>query len=245
VPKFDLAKTEALSRLFVVPRAQRDDAWRAAFYDAVVDASLATTAEQTLQGPDGFPYFALKLPTAGQPFTPFCVSQILEHCTDRGYGVVVEPQAQGAQWVFTYGDLFSLRAYGSFEGDPADREGARAAEDEPHGVTTEAIPRETPVMVGAPSEAMLPKWARSVLAGFVTRNTPVKEPRVLVMVDASRPPGRHLVFNVHPEEAPKPETFRAILRAFGWFMPPGRSVVGLSRESELTREFVPLVDPVQ
>jgi hypothetical protein len=242
VAKFDLAKTEALSRLFVVPRPQRDDAWRAAFYDAVVDASMATSATQLMEGPDGFPYFVLKLPEAGQPFTPFCVSHILEHCTDRGYGIVVEPQPAGPQWVFTYGDLFSLRAYGTFAGDPADRDGAAGAPE--RASTTEVVPKETPVMVGAPSEAMLPKWSRGVLAGFITRNTPVKEPRVLVMVNASSPPGRHLVFNVHPEDFPKAETFRAILRAFGWFMPPGRSVVGLSRESDLTREFVPLVDPV-
>src|ERR1700755_1385972 len=93
--KFDLEKTEILRRCFVIPRVQRDAAWRAAFYDAVVDASLATTEQQLIQGPDGFPYFVLKMPPTGQPFTPFCVSHILEHCTDRGYGIVVEPGGEG------------------------------------------------------------------------------------------------------------------------------------------------------
>ena len=235
--KFDLAKTEVLTRLFVQPREPgrgRDEAWRGSFFDAIVDASLATTPSQLMQGPDGFPYFVLQLPPAGQPFTPFCVSHILEHCTDHGYGIVVQPGEGAPQWVFTYGDLFSLRAYQSFDGDPVDRQA-------PAGPPVDVLPKDTQVMVGAPSEAMLPPWARHAVAGFLTRVARVGDPRVLVMVEPSRAPGRHLVFNVHPEDFPTDQAFKAILHAIGWFMPPRRSVIALSRTSGLTDSFVPLV----
>jgi hypothetical protein len=232
--KFDLSKTEALSRLFVQPRQDRDDAWRAAFYDAVVDASMATTASQLMQGPDGFPYFVLQLPPAGESFTPFCVSHVLEHCTDHGYGVVVQPGPSGPQWVFSYGDVFSFRAYGTFDGDPADGES-------PGGAGSEVVPKDTPVLVGSPSEAMLPAWSRKVIADFLTRSAGVKEPRVFLLADPSRPPGRHLVFNVHPQDFPTEAAFGAILRALGWFVPARRSVIAISKTSSLAESFAPLV----
>jgi hypothetical protein len=231
--KFDLAATSTLTRLFAKPRQARDDAWRTEFLAAVVDASLASTPSQLMQGPDGFPYFVLQLPPVGQPFTPFCVSHILEHCTDHGYGIVIEPAATGPQWVFSFGDLFSLRAYGTFAGDPVDREA-------PQGPATEVLSKDTQIMVGSPSEAMLPPWSRAAVAEFLMRNARVAEPKVLVMIEPSRAPGRHLVFNVHPEDFPSEAAFRAVLHAIGWFMPPRRSVIAVSRSSELTDSFVPL-----
>jgi hypothetical protein len=231
--KFDLSKTEALTRLFAEPRERRDHAWRAAFFDAIVDGSMATTPSQLMQGPDGFPYFVLQLPPVGESFTPFCVSHVLEHCTDHGYGVVVEPGKGQPQWVFRYGDLFSLRAYGSFDGDPADTGNGQ-------GAGTEVVAKKTPVMVGAPSEAMLPAWARRVIAAFLTRNASVTEPKVLVMVDPSRAPGRDLVFNVHPQDFPSEAAFEAVMQALSWFVPARRSVVAISKTSGLVDSFTPL-----
>ncbi len=231
--KFDLAQTDRVVRLLATPREQRDDAWRAAFLEAIVDASMASTAEQVLRGPDGFAYFTLKRPPIGQPFTPFCISHLLEHCTDSGLGIVVEPGPASAEWVLSYGELFSLRAYGSFDGDPLDRAQAGA----PAGAST---PGGTQVMVGAPSEQVLPKWAARVLASFLQGAAVVKEPRVMLLVDPSKPPGRHLVFNVHPEDAPSTEAFERVMRRLGWFLPPSRSVVAISRGSSLGDAFVAL-----
>lgn len=231
--KFDLAKTDVLLKLFETPREARDDAWRSAFLDAVVDASMASTENQVMRGPDGFPYFVLQRPPIGAAFTPFCVSDILDHCTEQGIGIVVEPTERGPQWVFSYGDLFSLRAYGSFDGDPADR-------DAPRGPAVEVLEKDTPVMIGAPNEEMLPAWARRVLASFLKQAVQVDEPRVLVMVEPSRVPARNLVFNIHPEEFPSQAEFGRVMNALGWFLPPNRSLIATSRTSSLTSSFVPL-----
>jgi hypothetical protein len=147
VARFDLTKTDQVVKLLATPRDQRDDAWQDAFMEAIVDASMATTPEQVIQGPDGFGYFVLRQPPVGESFSAFCVSHVLEMCTDRGLGIVIEPSGSSAEWVFTYGDLFSLRAYGSFHGDPTDTAGPSVA-----GV----LEKETQVMVGAPSEQLLP-----------------------------------------------------------------------------------------
>jgi len=232
----DLAKTDALLELFTTARDARDDAWRARFYDAVMDAGMQTTERQIIQGPDGFPYFVLERPEAGKPFSPVSLSDVLEHCTDQGVGIVVDPTEHGPEWVFTYGDLFARRAYGSFEGDPVDRDGAR----EPPGPATEVLEKDTPVMVGAPNEEMLPSWARRVLASFLKQAAHVAEPRVLVLVDPARSRARNLVFNVHPEDFPSEDAFRRVMSALGWFMPPSRSYIALSRTSSLADSFVAL-----
>src|SRR5215203_3794578 len=77
MPMFDLEKTASLERLFLVASEERDAQWIAALYDAAADASLATREQQIIQGPDGFRYFALYLPTVGQEFDAFCVRHIV------------------------------------------------------------------------------------------------------------------------------------------------------------------------
>ena len=106
--KFDLNQTALLTELFTVDRAQRDVKWIQRFYEAIVDASMASLPKQTLQGPDGFPYFILNTPKASESFTPFCISHILDFCLTHGLGVVINPAANPPDWVFTYGQLWSL-----------------------------------------------------------------------------------------------------------------------------------------
>src|SRR5437899_12660080 len=115
MPKLDLTKTQEVQDLLEVEREQRDPAWIARFYAAIVDASMATTSDQVIQGPDGFPYFVFNLPPAGQGFEPFCISHVLDVCLENGYGVVVQPKPGPPQWVFPYGVLWSLKAFGNFE----------------------------------------------------------------------------------------------------------------------------------
>lgn len=236
MPPFDLAKTTALLTLFEVPRNLRDDAWRSRLFAAIVDASLASSAEQVMRGPDGFPYFVLTRPPVAQPFTPFCMSDILGHCTSSGLGIVVEPGLEddpnGPEWVFTYGDLFSLRAYGSFEGDPNDR----ASEGQPKA---EVLEEARSVTVGSPNEELLPTWARRVLSGFLKSAAKIAEPKVLVMLDPKQGT-RNLVFNVHPENFQAPEDFQQVMNALGWFLPANRSCIALSRDALNPASFQPL-----
>ena len=233
---FDLAKTNALLELFATPRDLRDDAWRSAFKDAVVDASLAAPKEKVMHGPDGFPYFVLERPPIAQEFTPLCVSHVLGHCTSSGIGIVIEPgtegDAAGPQWVFTYGDLFSLRAYGTFAGDPADQ-------DAP-GPKAEVLEEGRHVKVGSPSEEFLPAWARRVLAQFLKSAANVETPGAVVMLDPTRAPSRNLVFNVHPENFEVAADFQQIMNMLSWFMPPKRSCIALSKGALDPSKFQPL-----
>jgi hypothetical protein len=145
--KFDLEQTARLATLFAVPREERHDTWREAFFVAVPDASLAAGDPQVAYGPDGYPYFQLRMPEPG-PFETFCVTHVLDACLTNGFGVVVHGGGPEPEWVFTYGDLWSFRETGRFIVSMGE------------SVT---LTEERKALVGAPNESMLPPYARAVL----------------------------------------------------------------------------------
>ena len=179
-----------LDELFAVAREARDEAWVAAFYAAVPDAPM--TAGEVFGGPDAFAY---------QPLTPGGTSSlraVLDGCLDRGTGIVV--LAGEPQWVFPYGNLWSFREEGTFvipvEDGPA-----------PSGQ----------VLVGSPSEAALPPYARRAIKRELEFQGAERPGVLLVDTPGSSPP-RSLAF----EPMPHPE--RVL-----WYLPPH---YGLMRVAE-------------
>jgi len=227
MPKFDLAQTHALAKLIAVPRESRDDAWRLAFYAAVVDASLTSFEPQVVGGPDGFPYFQLAMPPAGN-FTPFCISHVLDHVLEGGFGIAVfgdSGRSGEPEWVFTYGDLLALSLYGSFDGDPELRE-ALATRTE--AVWSEKIETGREVLVSAPAEAYLPLRARRVLGAFLRQAAGVPEPKVALVVDPALNPQANLAFDLGPSDFGGDESrFGGVMRALTWFLPRTHALLAL------------------
>jgi hypothetical protein len=215
MPKFDLAKTQRIDALCRVAREQRDQRWVDEFFANVVEASMAARDPQVHSGPDGFPYFGLYLPPSGQPFETFCVSHILENCTDGGVGIDINPAQPQPDWVFSYGVLWSLRAYGTFTGDGLDTPRAGGP-----GRETEVVAKARQVLTGSPSEVLLPGFARTVLRRVLGRHG-VREPRVALVVDQAARPTRNLVFNLEPGQVGGREAFEGVMTRLTWFLPPG------------------------
>jgi len=205
---FDLQKTQQLAQLFAVAPDERAEQWLEQFQDAVPTASLAARDPQIVQGPDGFPYFMLELPTAGEPFTAFCVAHILEHCTDRGYGIVIEPARNPPGWAFTYGALWSLRARGSFLWKG------------PTGTQVEHLEdgEERQVLLGEPDEELMPSWARATLRNHL-QACGIETPLVSLMMDPTMNPKRSLLFNVDPSRFAEASDFDAFMQRLSWFLP--------------------------
>lgn len=190
--KFDLEKTAELERLFAVPREERADTWREAFFAAVPDASLETTERQVEAGPDGFPYFVLRMPQPG-PFETFCLNHVLDACLENGFGIAVQGSDAEPEWVFTYGDLWSFKQTGRFvvsTGEPV------------------TITERRSASVGTPDETMLPAYARRVLGG-VLRDAGVSDPGVFLVQVPGMDPLYSFAFH------PVPENARWLL----WFIP--------------------------
>jgi hypothetical protein len=209
---FDLAKTEEVERLFAVAADQRDSAWRQRFYAAVGDASMAADHPQVANGPDGFPYFNLHLPPLGQAFETFCVNHVLEPCTENGFGCVIHDRAGDTGWVFTYGNLWSQRIYATFDdtpdGDPA---------------VAEVLSKDEQVLVGSPSEGMLPSWARAVLRTYL-QSIGIESPKVAAVMRGQGHPSRSLALTLPADEASA--------HRVTWFLPPQLGLLGAAAVGE-------------
>jgi len=186
-----------LDSLLAVDREARDEAWVAAFYEAVPDAPM--TAGEVFGGPDAFAYLPL---TPGGPTT---LRQSLGACLDRGTGIVVTTDAP--EWVFPYGNLWSLREEGAFV-LPAEEGGA---------------PQQ--VLVGSPTEAVLPAYARRAIKRELEFQG-AERPGVLLVDAPGASPSRSLAFD------PMPLPERVL-----WYLPPH---LGLMRVAEGWPEPMPL-----
>jgi hypothetical protein len=180
--KFDLERTHELAALFEVPRAERGDAWADAFFAAVPDASLAAGDPQVIGGPDGFPYFRLRLPDEG-PFETFCVTHVLDACLENGFGIVVTAAGPQPEWVFTYGDLWSFASTGRFVVSTGE-------------TTTLEAPRQ--VLVGAPSDTTLPAYARGALRRALAAQG-VTDPLVFLVHAPGNDPEQAFAFRPLPD----------------------------------------------
>lgn len=199
--KFDLEKTAELERLFAVPREQRDQAWVEAFYAAVPDASLATRPDaQVVRGPDGFPYFALVMPEAEKEFETFCVTHVLDHCLAHGLGIVVG-DVEEPQWVFPYGNLWSFKETGTFVPEMG-----------------EPVPPQGEILVGSPTDEVLPPYAREVLRRELQAQG-ARSPGVLVVTAHDATPSQMLAFD------PMPDPQRVL-----WYLPPNLALVARQPE---------------
>lgn len=238
MPKFDLTKTQEVQDLLEVEREQRDPAWIVRFYAAIVDASMATTSGQVIHGPDGFSYFVLNLPPAGQPFEPFCISHVLDICLEKGFGVVVQPEPGPPQWVFPYGLLWSLKAFGSLE--VAGAPDGKSEEPLPSGVPSGRPVSFDKVLVGQPGESFFPAFARKVIKQFLTAKTSNPVPGVLLLTDPHSRPAQSLVFSVFPEDFASREDFSDTMYRLTWFIPRHYGLISIAKDSDMAKQLAPL-----
>jgi hypothetical protein len=209
MPKFDLAKTQAVAQLFAEPQDRRDEAWRQQFYAAVPDATLMAFDPQVSQGPDQFPYFHLAIPDPG-PVTPFCVTHLLDVVLDNGYGIAIfgdSTRSQAPEWVFTYGDLLSYSLFGRFDGDPAER-------------LSQGGSNQNQVLIAAPSEDYLPARARKAIGNFVRRMYHHPDPRIALVEDPRATPSRSLMINLTLADYNGDESkLRSAVYYLTWYLP--------------------------
>lgn len=232
MPKFDLEKTQQVLDLFAVDRDDRDQHWRQQFYAAVVDASMSAPIDQVLRGPDGFPYFVLNPPQAQQAFEPFCISHILQTCLDEGLGVVIQPEPAPPQWVFPYGLLWALNAFGKFEVDESSD-----GSDETAAGSSKEVGSATQRMMSQPSESFFPPYARKVIRKFLEEKTGRSDVKVLLVTDPQSEIVQSLAFNVFAEDFENQEQFRNIMYRLTWFLPRHYGLVSMGKDSELARSF--------
>ncbi len=224
------SKTTLLRKLFETPPSRRGEDWRQEFYDTLPEAALGNPPPKIFYGPDRFPYFHLETDLETGEGELFCLANLLEYLTTHGLGAAVNPSrgAQEAEWVFSYGDLLSFRLVGAFSIDStaSKSEASRASAEEQ-------------VLVAAPSEEILPEYARNVLGRYLKESLGVQEPGVLLL-SRSAPAVQQLVFSIFPEDYPEGQAFQAALQSLRWFLPRHYNLGAVPRHSPIAGHFSPL-----
>ena len=225
----DIQKTARVDDLLSVVSERRDNAWKQQFFENVFDASFACGDPQVFHGPDGFPYFKLFTPEPNKAFDSFCICNLLEYATENGLGIAINPRSDSVGWVFSYGDLLCHRLYGAFEVGQVQR-----------GHTQTTIVKETQVLVGAPSETILPAYTRRCLKSFIEYKTGSQAPGVFLMHNPSDQPPQSLVFSVSSENFPNEAAFRAFMAALSWFLPRHYPPTCISKQAQPISPYYPL-----
>ena len=227
----NLQHTQFLLEMLQIPHEKRDQEWERQFLQYVLTASFKAGTPQIIEGPDGFPYFQLFLPEPNKEFQCF----VLEHMIDdfllkEGFGVVINPQATGADWVFSYGDLSNMKLNNQFYGASFNPFKANAE--------TEVITEEEQVMIGQPVETILPSYTRAQISKLLKLNG-IEHPKVLLMIRPKHGDQHDLVFNVTPHQFANEQQFQQLMRTISWYLPRHYTFMGME-ESTMAQGFEPL-----
>ena len=208
-----------LERLFQTGRPERGRAWAKALIAELSATPLAICDPQIEQGPDNFYYLGQAL---GEGADAAVFDDVLPFCTEQAHcGLVLfrdVTRAGDPEWVFSLGDLWSIRMFGSIDGDPDD-----LAESEPEA-PAEAESRE--ILLAAPSESFLPEAMKEALGNFVKDALDLPDaPDVALMVAPNLRPTRILMLKVRTAAFRDAAHRDAVLHAAGWFLPRHRGVM--------------------
>lgn len=228
----DLKKTQIIAELLLVPREERDENWVDRFLYNLPAASFRCGTPQVIAGPDGFPYFQLLLPEHGEEFQCFVIDKMIpDFLVERGYGVVLNPGSGQPDWVLTYGDILNFHLNGSFftmESDFSDR-----------NTPDEVVSEGEEIMVGQPSETILPQETRKLLKDFFQLNG-IEDPKVMLMMRKNgEEVSQDLAFNITPEGFESEQHYRNMMQTVTWYLPRHYSVVGL-HDNHLENGFMSL-----
>jgi hypothetical protein len=244
--RFNLEDTNRLAQAMQIAREQRDGHWLEEFQGAAWNASIVLPSEPVFLGPDGMPYVRLELPPIGEAVETNCLSNLFASMAEQGLGAAffknnTDPP-EAAEYVVPTGVIESLRAYGSWDGDPDDV-AELASRPQPHaaegGIEKTDVETERQVMIGSPSENYLPKHTARLLYRHLTEGWKMEDPRVALVVDPQMTPTRNLVIGRKFSEFPDQEVAGQAARMLLWYMPPHRYLL-LMPENWSTDQMRPL-----
>lgn len=217
----DLEKTAVIAELLLVPREERNENWVNHFLGNIPLASFRCGTPQLIAGPDGFPYFQLFVPEQGEKFQAFVIDKMIsDFLVERGYGIIINPSAGQPEWVLTYGDILNYFLNGSF----FTLDSNFSTSTQPEEVVTEG----EEILIGQPSETILPLPTRKLLKDFFELNG-IENPKVLLMMRKNgEEVSQDLAFNITPEGFESEMHYRNMMQTVTWYLPRHYSVVGLS-----------------
>jgi hypothetical protein len=174
------------------------------------------------------------LPEPHKEFQCFTIDRMKDDfLLTQGFGVVINPTINSADWVLTYGDILNFHLNKKFY----------STDETPFSKKTsdEIISKDEKVMIGQPSETILPKRTRNIISEFLKMNG-VKTPKVLLMMRHRKDGNgvsQDVVFNLTVKDFKDENTYRKVMQTISWYLPRHYSFVGMD-EKNLGNGFMPL-----
>lgn len=197
---------------------KRDPHWENDFFMELSKSNLKLMSQDPQVGPDGWPY--LMTETGADAAEP--AQNILQWLATRGMGLVVNPNKDYPDYVFSYGMVWHFRETGLFyRAKPEVSNGSFELRD------------GAPLHSGDADPRYLPQYVRTIVREFF-RDQSVFAPKILVM--SSDRVNYDLVFSLESLGNPPVKEHQGIAEAISWFLPPHYSIV-LASEKGLPAFF--------
>lgn len=230
----DLDKTSVIFKLIQTPRHERDEAWQNIFLDNIGQASFRCGDPQITTGPDGFLYFQLFLPEPNKSFQCYVIENMKDDfLLSSGFGIVINPAQNSADWVLTYGDILNYSLNKTFY--------TTTETTFSKSTNNEIVKEDEKVMIGQPSETILPKQTRHLISEFLKLNG-INTPKIALMMRHTQDENgisQDIVFNLTPNSFKDESTYNAVMRSISWYLPRHYSFIGMDEQS-LGNGFMPL-----
>lgn len=208
----DLEKTVILQHLMQTSFGDRDERWRDNFLKVIASANLKVAKQEVVMGKDGFPYLQLETVQPNEQFKAFVINQELPTILQQGLGLVINAHHEQVDWAFTYGDIVNLELNDEFYTD----ESVFSQQQE-----TLSLEADEKVLIGEPSDTILPKYLRTQLREFL-HHFGIRHPKVMLIArnyEDDATVSQDLVFNFTPADFPHRNTFDEAMRTITWFLP--------------------------
>ncbi len=187
------------------------------------DQKVLLLSEDPQAGPDGFPYLMLSTESAAaEPFL-----NVIKWASDRGIGLVVNPQKENPDYVFTFGMLWNYVDRGEF-----------LTESQMQTSGEILLAQDGKLFAGTPSEGYWPLARRKIFKEFLFQQG-VISPKVLMLSEKPEGP-MDLTFSLESLGNPQKIEWTGILEAFSWFFPRHYSLTIVSEKNILGHSFISL-----
>lgn len=206
-----------MDKLIETTDHDRDQHWENEFFNELSTSHLKVLFEEAKTGPDNWPYLLVKTDNEGtEPF-----QNILHWLITRGIGLVVNPEKQYPDYVFTYGMLWYFQETGLFYSHSSNSMLNTKAE-------VFKVESQTKVHVGQPDEKFLPFYVRKVLKQFFL-DQGILQPKICLL--SYDQVNYDLVFSLESLGSPDQKDQADVAEAISWFLPGHYSIAILSEKN--------------
>ncbi len=194
----------------------RDQAWQEQFLKLFPSSHVTILSSEPQQGPDGMPYFLVQVEESSKE----PLNKLLHWLSQKGIGLVVHPEKEYPDYIFTYGMIWYFKETRFFLN--------------PHKKNLQTS-QSAKVVVGQPNKEFLPLYVRLILKQFFLDQGIYKPQLAMIGIDKYN---MDICFCLESLGSPPVSEHEDLLKAISWFLPQHYSIAISQKDIKLP--FQPL-----